>query len=85
MYDSIRDKLIRSDELPESPAALERMLGNSCIMLSTLGMLSNPVLEERGVFREVPVERLIVDEASQIRIFEFLVRIFRVLSERQAH
>ncbi|KAJ3539223.1 hypothetical protein NMY22_g4833 [Coprinellus aureogranulatus] len=73
LYDEIRDRLIRSDELPESPIDLERMLGETCIILSTLGMLSNPALDERGLFREVPVERLIVDEASQIRVFEFLV------------
>lgn len=36
-------------------------------------MLSNPGLEKCGLFKLVPVERLIVDEASQIRIFEFLV------------
>ena len=37
-------------------------------------MLSNPALEHCGVFRVVPVERLIVDEASQIDAFEYMVR-----------
>ena len=36
-------------------------------------MLSNPVLENSGVYRLVPVERLVVDEASQIDSFEFMV------------
>ena len=37
-------------------------------------MLSNPALDHYGVFRVVPVERLIVDEASQIDAFEYMVR-----------
>ncbi|KAF5335473.1 hypothetical protein D9611_012174 [Ephemerocybe angulata] len=72
LYEAISAKVIRSDTLPATPRELEALIGGSCIVLSTLGMLSNPALEERGVFKEVPVERLIVDEASQIRIFEFL-------------
>jgi regulator of nonsense transcripts 1 len=45
-------------------------------------MLSNPALEERGLFKEVPVERLIIDEASQIRVFEFLVSFFDSFCKR---
>lgn len=37
-------------------------------------MLSNPALDEIGVFDLLPVERLVVDEASQIDTFEFMVR-----------
>ncbi len=36
-------------------------------------MLSNPALHNFGIFKHVPVERLIVDEASQIDTFEFMV------------
>ena len=36
-------------------------------------MLSNPNMESFGVFKRIPVERLIVDEASQIDTVEFLV------------
>ena len=38
-------------------------------------MLSNPALYEYGVFDYLPVERLVVDEASQIDTFEFMVSI----------
>ena len=39
-----------------------------------LGALaSNPALDLYGIFRHVPVVRLIVDEASQIDTFEFMV------------
>ena len=73
LYGSIQENLIRTDELPADQTAAERVIGQSCIILSTLSTLSNPALDQNGMFRIVPVERLIVDEASQIRIFEFLV------------
>jgi hypothetical protein len=72
LYEKIQEKLIRSDELPDDPGALARSLGDTCIMLSTLSMLSNPTLE--GVFEIVPVIQLVVDEASQINAYEFMVR-----------
>lgn len=72
----IENKLIRSDDLAnlKGVVAVERLLGGSCIILSTLSMLSNPVLDQAGIFRVVPVEHLVVDEASQIKIEDFLVR-----------
>jgi len=50
------------------------MLGGSHIILSTIGMLSNPILEDNGAFHCVPVRTLVIDEASQINIFEYMVR-----------
>lgn len=35
--------------------------------------MSNPTLEEKGIFELVPVEHLIVDEASQIGVVNYLV------------
>jgi hypothetical protein len=52
---------------------MERELGGSHIILSTLSMISNPSLHDNGTFDIIPVERLIIDEASQINIFEFIV------------
>ena len=51
------------------------MLEGSPIILSTLGMLSNPALHSVGLFLTVPVERLVIDEASQIKMEDFMVRI----------
>jgi hypothetical protein len=70
----IQERLVRSDELPDDTLATKRILGDSSIVLSTLGMLSNPALDTSGTFKIVPVEQLVVDEASQIKIFEFMVR-----------
>ena len=54
---------------------VERLLGGSRVILSTLGMLSNPVLHSAGMFLAVRVERLVVDEASQIEMEDFMIRI----------
>jgi hypothetical protein len=70
----IQEKLIRSDELPQNPRDLNLALGGTCIMLSTLSMLSNPALDAKGVFEFVPVKQLVIDEASQINVFDFMVR-----------
>ena len=48
-------------------------LSTAKIILCTVAMLSNPFMESFGVYKRVPVERLIVDEASQIDTLEFLV------------
>ncbi|KAH9925859.1 P-loop containing nucleoside triphosphate hydrolase protein, partial [Epithele typhae] len=67
----VEEHLIRSDDL-RLHADTERMLKGSKVILCTLGMLSNPALIDCGLLRLVPVERLVVDEASQIDSSEFL-------------
>ncbi len=42
------------------------------IVLCTLSMLSN--LNLRKVFRKVRMNNLVVDEASQISVFDYMVR-----------
>lgn len=64
--------LIRSDQFGKG-LDVNRAIGDTRIMLCTLSMLSNPVLDLFGVFRYRPVEVLIVDEASQIDTLEFMV------------
>lgn len=78
IYNLIQDNLIRTDELPKKSADTKKVLGSSSIVLSTLSTLSNPGLMTNGLFELVPVERLVIDEASQIKIFDFMVRfVFR--------
>lgn len=38
-------------------------------------MLSNPLLQDRKIFEIIPVEVLVVDEASQIEIGEYMVSV----------
>ena len=73
MYEEIQDKVIRSDELPQSRREVEIMLCGATVVLCTLGMLSNPKLAECGLIDILPVTSLVVDEASQIDVFEFMV------------
>ena len=72
LYAGIEDRLIRSDHFGHAFDA-KNHIGHTSVMLCTLSMLSNPGLDSHGFFRHVPLERLIVDEASQIDTFEFKV------------
>ncbi|KAF9074554.1 hypothetical protein BDP27DRAFT_137131 [Rhodocollybia butyracea] len=51
---------------------MKRVIGSAQIILSTLGLLSNPALDENGTFDIVPLQQLVVDEGSQINVFELL-------------
>ncbi|KAG7439209.1 uncharacterized protein BT62DRAFT_914297, partial [Guyanagaster necrorhizus] len=73
LYTKIKDRLIRGDELPINPKSLGPIIGKSHIMLSTLSTLSNPALDKNGMFELVPPRSLVVDEASQINVFEYMV------------
>ncbi|KAJ3928828.1 MAG: P-loop containing nucleoside triphosphate hydrolase protein [Lentinula lateritia] len=72
IYEQILKNLIRTDELPDNILGMSRLIGSSKVILSTLGLLSNPTLEQNGLYDVVPFERLVVDEASQINVFEYM-------------
>ncbi|KAI0644849.1 P-loop containing nucleoside triphosphate hydrolase protein [Trametes meyenii] len=72
LYTAINRCLIRSDELFGDQVSAERKISGSSIILCTISMLSNPAIDNCGIFRLVPVERLVVDEASQIDTLEFM-------------
>ena len=69
----IRDSLVRSDQIPKEKADLRKVIGSARVVLCTLSMLSNQRLEDSGFFDLVPVRKLVVDEASQVNIGEFMV------------
>ena len=73
MYDDIELHLIVSDEFGEGfdPRI---GIGSSKVILCTLSMLSSSALVKCNILEYVPMERLVVDEASQIDMFEFMVR-----------
>ncbi|KAF7374795.1 Regulator of nonsense transcripts 1 [Mycena sanguinolenta] len=70
LYHKINPNLIRSDQLNDDIVATERLLLGSQVILCTLSMLSNPLMSV--VTRLVPIQTVIVDEASQIQIGNFL-------------
>jgi regulator of nonsense transcripts 1 len=72
LYEGIKAKVIRSDELPESRREVEMIFRGATVVLCTLSMLSNPKLAECGIIDILPVTSLVIDEASQIDVFEFM-------------
>ncbi|KAF9033215.1 P-loop containing nucleoside triphosphate hydrolase protein [Panaeolus papilionaceus] len=72
LYEELSERIIRSDEFAHDPRHTARAFHGVHIVLCTLSMLSNPVLRQRGVLDIVPLERLVIDEASQINAFEYL-------------
>jgi len=73
LYEGVKDMVIRSDNLNQDPSGTRQMFEGVTLVLSTLSMLSNPMLNDFGLFDLIPVRSLIVDEASQIDVFEFMV------------
>ncbi|PBK86032.1 P-loop containing nucleoside triphosphate hydrolase protein, partial [Armillaria gallica] len=77
LYTKIQDRTFRGDELPNNPKDLRIAIGTPSIILSTLSMLSNPALDQNGMFNLVPPTNLVVDEASQINVFEYMHVFFK--------
>ncbi|KAJ7170748.1 P-loop containing nucleoside triphosphate hydrolase protein [Mycena crocata] len=75
LYEKINDNLIRSDQLVHDAVATSRQLLGSKVILCTLSMLSNDKIA--GVARLVPVQTVVVDEASQVEVGNFLPMISR--------
>jgi hypothetical protein len=73
LYEEVVAKVIRADELPESKREVEMTFRGATVVLCTLSMLSNPKLAECGLLDLLPLNSLVIDEASQIDVFEFMV------------
>lgn len=76
----ISNRLIRSDEFPDDPRLVVQLFQGVKVVLCTLSSLSNPALVQKKVFSSVPVQNLVVDEASQIGVFEYMVRLHVIIS-----
>ncbi|KLO11671.1 hypothetical protein SCHPADRAFT_830720 [Schizopora paradoxa] len=68
----IKEQMLRTDEFPPNALEVMRLFQGVRVVLCTLSTLSNPILTERKVFYHVPLSNLVVDEASQIGIFNYL-------------
>jgi hypothetical protein len=73
LYEKIQDKVIRSTDLPDSVNVVSKMFRGITVVLCTLAMLSNPKLADCRLIDILPVNSLVIDEASQIDVFEFMV------------
>ncbi|KAI0343425.1 P-loop containing nucleoside triphosphate hydrolase protein [Trametopsis cervina] len=74
LYEDIQSQFIRTDDLSQLKDVYEteRFLGTTSIILCTLSTLSNPVLTKCGMFKLRPANVVVVDEASQINVFEYM-------------
>ena len=70
LYKKIERSIIRTDDL-HRPGALEKVEGAQ-VILCTLDTISNPKLREFGFTQAVPINRVVIDEASQIEIGQYL-------------
>ncbi|KZT69556.1 P-loop containing nucleoside triphosphate hydrolase protein [Daedalea quercina L-15889] len=66
LYKKIEGHVIPSNRFCEEDFDVERSLRGIRVILCTLSMLSHPRLRPVGFPRQVPIETVIVDEASQI-------------------
>lgn len=72
LYEKIKGNIITSELLSDPNVDVQHELHGSRVILCTLSMLAHSVLIRSGVTRLVPVETVIVDEASQIEIHDYI-------------
>ncbi|OBZ72566.1 Regulator of nonsense transcripts 1 [Grifola frondosa] len=72
LYTKIERNVIRSDDFADNIVGTSRLLLDSRVILCTLSMFSHYRLMPAGFTRLVPVETVIVDEASQIEVGDYL-------------
>jgi len=77
LYTKIKDQIICSDSFELDKKKTREDLGGSRVVLCTLSMLSSEQIVRCGFTELVPVETLIVDEASQVEIGDYLIPLSR--------
>lgn len=76
LYEKIKGRVLATDwNFPKTAQKLQEALGNHCrVILCTLSMFMTPKLRKIGLIdRFMPPTTLIVDEASQIEIANYLI------------
>lgn len=72
LYRKIENSVIRSDSFDKDKTTNERKLNGSRVILCTMSMFCHWRLVPGGFTSLVPVEMVIVDEASQIEVGDYL-------------
>jgi len=72
LYERIERNVIRSETFPKNQIDAERLLSGSRVILCTLSMFSYPRFRESDFSRIVPVDTVLVDEASQVELGSYL-------------
>lgn len=71
LYGRIKENIIVSDRFTK-PGAIQRALQGTQVILCTLSMISNSRLQLAGVPQVVPIVNVIIDEASQIEVGQYV-------------
>ena len=58
-----------------APRAIDLEFEGVRVVLCTLNMLSNETVRKKIMRSHVPMNHLVIDEASQISVFQLLVRL----------
>jgi superfamily I DNA and/or RNA helicase len=74
LYEKISRNVITSNKMRDDALDTAAILTGSRVILCTLSMLSNPLISE--IARQVPVETVVVDEASQIEVGEYIPMLY---------
>lgn len=72
MYEIIRLNVIETGELKHTAHDNARMLLGARVILCTMSMLSTNRVVDCGITKVVPVQTVIIDEASQIEVGDYL-------------
>jgi hypothetical protein len=72
LYERLEQNVVISGNFPTNSMDTDRLLGNTKVILCTLSMLTNARVALAGFQRLVPVDTLIIDEASQIELGDYL-------------
>ncbi|KAF9649274.1 hypothetical protein BDM02DRAFT_3095010, partial [Thelephora ganbajun] len=83
LYTKIKKQIICSDNFEKNKEKTREALGGSRVILCTLSMMSSDQLVRSGFTELVPVETLIVDEASQVEIGDYLIPLSRFYNSLQ--
>ena len=79
LYGRVKENIIVSDRLSR-PGPLQKLLKGAQVILCTLSMVSNPKLQLAGLTQAVPIINVIIDEASQIEVGQY-VPLFKSFSK----
>jgi hypothetical protein len=79
LYGRIKENVIVSDRFSK-PGSTQRVLQGTQVILCTLSMISNPKIQAAGFTQLVPIVNVIIDEASQIEVGQY-VPLFKTFSK----
>lgn len=71
LYGRIKDNIVVSDKFSKS-GPVKKALQGTQVILCTLSMISNPKLQLAGITQVVPIVNVIIDEASQIEVGQYV-------------